>query len=127
MKASTVAQPRWEAWDNWRRPLLLATVLASGCQQLEPGWQEGTTEAEAALAGTASAWREAAMNRRWQNRPLSELKLAMGEPRLLMQIPGGGNPPGFAAVYGVDQATGCIDSFALFHGRDPLIRVYHCR
>ena len=71
--------------------------------------------------------REAAMNRRWQNHRFSELKSVLGPPRLVMTIPAGGNPPGFAAVYGQDPVTGCIDAFAFVHDTDPLIRVYHCR
>lgn len=71
--------------------------------------------------------READMNRRWQSHRLSELKAALGQPKLLMGIPGGGNPPGFVAVYGLDPASGCIDAFALVYDTDPVIRVYHCR
>jgi hypothetical protein len=76
---------------------------------------------------TASRSRERAMNQRWQNRPLSQLVAARGEPRLLLNIPGGGNPPGFVAVYGPDPATGCLDAFALLYGADPEIRSYYCR
>jgi hypothetical protein len=71
--------------------------------------------------------RESAMNTRWQNRPLSELIAALGEPPLIMSIPGGGNPPGFVVVYGLDRLSGCIDAFALVYGSDPTVRVYHCR
>lgn len=67
------------------------------------------------------------MNQQWQSRRLSDLKAALGTPRMLLNIPGGGNPPGFVAVYGRDAATGCIDAFALLPGTDPVIRVYHCR
>lgn len=67
------------------------------------------------------------MNRRWQNRRLSELRSVLGTPRMIMNIPGGGNPPGFVAVYGEDKASGCIDAFAFVYGGDPVIRVYHCR
>jgi len=126
MKASAMVCPGW-ASGHWHRPLALVAVLAAGCQHLEPEWREGTSEADAAAAGTTAAWREAAMNRLWQRRPLSELKFAMGEPQLIMQIPGGGNPPGLVAVYGRHRDTGCIDAFALLYGTDPVIRVYHCR
>ena len=67
------------------------------------------------------------MNGQWQDRRYSELVATRGEPLLVLNIPGGGSPPGFAVVYGLDPLTGCIDSFALVHGRDPTIRIYHCR
>lgn len=70
---------------------------------------------------------EAAMNQQWKNRPLSQLVTEMGHPKLLLTIPGGGNPPGFAAIYGRDPATGCLDAFALVYARDPIIRSYYCR
>jgi hypothetical protein len=71
--------------------------------------------------------REVNMNRRWQNHRLSELRSTLGQPQLLMSIPGGGNPPGFVAVYGQDALSGCLDAFAFVYGEDPIIRVYHCR
>jgi len=60
--------------------------------------------------------REAEMNRRWRNQPLSEL---------VAGIPG--NPEGLAVVYGLDVASGCIDAFAFTEADDPVIRLYHCR
>jgi len=78
-------------------------------------------------AGTAPREREEAMNARWKNRSYSELVGALGQPLQLLNIPGGGNPPGFAAIYGRDPASGCIDAFALVYGSDPMIRVYYCR
>lgn len=108
-------------------PALLLALLAGGCETARREWREGPTQEQAAKSGSAPVRREYAMNQRWQNRPLSELKAALGEPQVVMQIPGGGNPPGFAAVYGADPTTGCIDAFAFFDGDDPVIRVYHCR
>jgi hypothetical protein len=75
----------------------------------------------------ARSEREAAMNREWQNRPLAELLHAYGQPQMVMNIPGGGMPPGFALVYGRDPASGCIDAFAVGSGSELVIRVYHCR
>lgn len=71
--------------------------------------------------------REAAMNQRWQNHHYSELLAALGTPARVMNIPGGGNPPGFVAVFPRDGASGCIDAFALMYAADPIVRVYHCR
>ena len=67
------------------------------------------------------------MNGQWQHRHFSELVATLREPLLVLNIPGGGNPPGFAVVYGRDALTGCIDAFALVYGRDPTIRMYYCR
>ena len=67
------------------------------------------------------------MNRYWQNRRYSELVATLGQPRMLLNIPGGGNPPGFVAVYGTDPVTRCVDAFAMVYGSDPLVRVYYCR
>ena len=69
--------------------------------------------------------REAEMNRRWRNQPLSELVAAMGQPVRVMGIPC--NPEGLAVVYGLDVASDCIDAFAFTEADDPVIRLYHCR
>ncbi|HXE48629.1 MAG TPA: hypothetical protein VN663_09680 [Ramlibacter sp.] len=104
------------------QPLVSVIALAvAGCQfpwALDDG---------AARGGNAPREREQAMNARWKNHSYSELVGALGPPLQLLNIPGGGNPPGFAAVYGRDPASGCIDSFALVYGSDPMIRVYYCR
>lgn len=67
------------------------------------------------------------MNRDWHNRRFSELKATLGQPLLLLEIPGGGNPPGFVAVYRSQPESGCIDAFAFVYGDDPVFRIYHCR
>lgn len=95
-------------------------ILGVGCAHLGTG--RGDVAGEA-----AGQSREFAMNQRWQNRPMSQLVAALGEPKLLLTIPGGGNPPGFVAFYGLDPATGCIDAFALVYGADPAVRAYYCR
>jgi len=71
--------------------------------------------------------REAQMNREWQNQTLAELLRDMGPPRLLLDIPGGGTPPGFVLVYPRDTGTGCLDTFAVMYGREPRVRLYQCR
>src|SRR4051812_20745779 len=70
--------------------------------------------------------READMNREWQNRPLADLIRVLGRPRMVMNIPGGGMPPGYAVVYGPDPDTGCIDAFAIAERGNPVVRAYHC-
>jgi hypothetical protein len=96
-------------------------MVGAGCTHLGAG--HGEKEA----GDAAGQSREFAMNQRWQNQPLSRLVDALGKPKLLLSIPGGGNPPGFIAFYGLDPATGCIDAFALVYGVNPAIRAYYCR
>lgn len=108
--------------------VLVLTLVSAGCQQvqLERTLHDGPPTG-AGGGASSKLRREWAMNQQWQNRHFSELAAALGEPLLIMQIPGGGSPPGFAAVYGRDPATGCIDAFAFLNGGDPIIRIYHCR
>jgi hypothetical protein len=110
------------------RFLLALSFLVAGCQLPLERQRADEPPPSANVAGNgARLRREAGMNERWQNRSFSELVSAMGQPLLVITIPGEGNPPGFAVVYSQETASGCIDAFALFHGRDPTIRIYHCR
>lgn len=108
--------------------VLALSFAASGCQHLieDTSFDNPTCEVGCDIA-TSRPGREVVMNRLWQNRRLSELRAKLGPPLMIMGIPGGGNPPGFVAVYGEDPVTGCIDAFAFTHGGDPMVRVYHCR
>jgi hypothetical protein len=102
--------------------VFLLTLAVAGCQQFPWALDYGQPS-----ASSETRERERAMNTVWKNRSFSELVAALGKPLLIMSIPGGGNPPGFVAVYGDDPATGCIDAFALVYGSDPMIRAYYCR
>ena len=112
------------------RSILLLTCLAlvSGCAEI---LREARTAEQQTAIDRESArlrhGREAAMNQRWQNHHYSELVAELGRPARVMSIPGGGNPPGFVAVFEKDRASGCIDAFALMYAADPIIRIYHCR
>ena len=102
-------------------------ALACGCAQT-PLQPPPLLDLRARYYGLQSReGRETAMNQLWQNRRYSELVATLGQPPRLLSIPGGGNPPGFVAVYGRDPTTGCIDAFAMVYGSDPRVRVYHCR
>jgi hypothetical protein len=110
----------------WALPLFATVLAVTGCRELlVDASREGP--ARNATSGEPRGAREISMNRQWQNRRLSELIAEMGPPTLFMTIPGGGNPPGFAAVWGLDRASGCIDAFAFLPASDPIIRIYHCR
>ena len=102
-----------------------ALLLLSACQQFAIDASEHPRFGASNLA--ARQGREDAMNTQWQNQHLSQLVAARGQPMLVMNIPGGGMPPSFVVVYGMDPGTGCIDAFAVSHDRDPRIRIYHCR
>ena len=109
------------------RVCVAALVLAgAGCANVERAAREEPQRASPGDGGMREQ-REAEMNRRWQDRPLTHLVAALGKPKLTMNIPGGGNPPGFVVVYGEDGSTGCIDAFAVNSGREPRIRLYFCR
>ena len=100
------------------RLLLPAWALALAACQSVP--------APADPARAAIAAREAQLTDQWKSHRYSELIAARGRPLRLLDIPGGGNPPGFVAVYPRDPASGCLDAFALVYGPDPLIRAYRC-
>jgi hypothetical protein len=111
-----------------RHAALLALALAAAsCADLEGAVRNDGPESRPGPA--ARYQRELEMNRQWQNRPLSDLVANSGKPKLTMNIPGGGNPPGFVVVYGLDDRTGCIDAFAINAGttREPTVRIYYCR
>lgn len=67
------------------------------------------------------------MNQAWQDHTVQQLLQAKGPPRVLLDIPGGGNPPGFVMVYPRDAATGCLDTFAVVFGAESRVRSYQCR
>ena len=106
---------------------LALALAAAGCAALEGAVRSGGPDARQGVA--ARYQRELDMNRQWQNRPLSDLVASSGKPQLTMNIPGGGNPPGFVVVYGLDARTGCIDAFAINAAvtREPTVRIYYCR
>jgi hypothetical protein len=123
-----VAGPRARVRRASRAACAIALALAAaGCADLE---RTARSSPHPVSQGTAARYqREIDMNRQWQNRPLSELVASAGKPKLTMNIPGGGNPPGFVVVYGVDDRTGCIDAFAMNAAvkSEPTVRIYHCR
>jgi hypothetical protein len=96
-------------------------LLASGCSIDPP------LPAPPAPPRSSRAAREAEMNAHWQNHPVAEVLQALGPPRLLLDIPGGGNPPGLVLVYPRDTDTGCVDTFAVMYGTPVRVRLYQCR
>ena len=130
MKGASPSQWEDRGFASRRRMLfmLVFTLGAAGCQPLQLEHAQRDDAYTTALGSAAARQRrELAMNHEWHDRRYSELVAALGKPRLILNIPGGGNPPGFIVVYGSDPQSGCIDAFALMDGRDPTIRIYHCR
>jgi hypothetical protein len=95
--------------------------LAAGCS-IDPRWQGAP-----APLPTSRMARERQINDEWQNHTLLELIDRWGPPRQMLEIPGGGNPPGFVLVYGRDEGSGCIDAFAVMYGPVTRVRIYQCR
>lgn len=122
MSVQSRSKGRQPAPHGHTPPWLLAlALLGTGCQELP------RERAREVGDGADRNLRELQMNERWQWRPMSELVATLGEPVLVMNIPGGGNPPGFAVVFHQDRASGCIDAFAMMPARDPVVRNYYCR
>jgi hypothetical protein len=105
--------------------VLVGVVLAVGCATA-PAWLSPEDQL-AALLQASRTDRERKMNHEWQNHSFAELVKAKGAPRLLLDIPGGGNPPGFVMVYARDPATGCLDTFSMAYGPRTVVRSYQCR
>lgn len=104
-----------------------ALLLLAACQHAPVPSDEAPGSALLVHSVAARQAREYAMNSVWQNQTLAELIAAKGRPTMVLHIPGGGNPPGFVVLYGVDRTTGCVDAFALTQETDPRVRIYHCR
>jgi hypothetical protein len=109
-------------------PGLALALAAAGCACVDDA-ADRQTRAAPGFDLAARGERELEMNRQWQNRPLADLVATAGQPQQTVNIPGGGTPPGFVVIYGVDQRSGCIDAFAINAGstREPTVRIYYCR
>lgn len=110
---------------KWPAGMLLLAFIAAGCENAHRIPRE--YHPMAAANDPLRMQRDREMNSRWQNRPLSELLGTLGTPQTVLTIPGGGNPPGFAVIYGIDARSGCIDAFAVNIESNPQVRMYVCR
>lgn len=96
-------------------------LLAGGCS-VDPTWAPAPQQMR-----VSRAERERRINAEWQNHTLRELVDEWGPPSRMLEIPGGGNPPGFVMVYRRDEGTGCLDAFAIMYGEVMRVRGYLCR
>ncbi|MEH6826406.1 MAG: hypothetical protein V7629_21165 [Motiliproteus sp.] len=108
------------------RPLIVTLAvlmlgLMSGCAATP----EELAAYKAAMPGGQG--QEQVMRKRWMDKPYRELVAHMGREGLVMDIPRYGWPPSSAVVYGYNEATGCVDSFLVMHGEEPMIKDYFCR
>lgn len=100
----------------------MLAVLAAGC-----GIDPLADSAPQPLLSAGRAQRERQLNEDWQNHTLRELVDRWGPPWRMLEIPGGGNPPGFIMVYPRDEGTGCLDTFSIMYGPVTRVRGYQCR
>jgi len=98
-------------------------LLAAACAT-DPRWAIAPQPEPVRVSRAA---RERQVNDAWQNHTMRELVDDWGPPRQLLDIPGGGSPPGFVLVYPRDEGTGCIDAFAVMVGDVIRVRSYQCR
>jgi hypothetical protein len=96
-------------------------LLVAGCS-MDPRWAD--TPGPLPVSHDA---RERQINAAWQNHTMRELVDDWGAPRQMLDIPGGGNPPGMVLVYRRDAVTGCLDTFAVMYGDVMRVRSYQCR
>lgn len=105
--------------------LLAFSVFLVACNAV----QKRPSDAKKSVLSSAYARQahERAMQSKWEGKPMKELVAAMGEPQMIMSIPRYGWPPSAAVVFGVDQATGCVDAFLVVAGEENKVYNYFCR
>jgi hypothetical protein len=109
-----------------RNASLVATLVVVGFTSLS-GCAPNPVGDTAYAAAVSQTGREAAMRKRWADKPYRELVKERGHEGLVMDIPRYGWPPSSAVVFGIDDASGCVDAFLVVHGKEPLIKDYFCR
>ncbi|WP_207062002.1 hypothetical protein [Motiliproteus sp. SC1-56] len=105
--------------------LLLSTVLTlllHGCAVSE----RGPVPIKVDPRAKARLDREASMQAAWIGKSIFEVEASLGEPEMILQIPGTGTSS--VMVYGVlDTGSYCIDAFRVAHGASPTVTNYFCR
>ena len=71
------------------------------------------------------------MGARWRGQPYAALLQAMGQPRLVMRIPGDRPLPSLAVLFGrEDEPLACADAFTIVQNEDGgawTVADYFCR
>lgn len=72
--------------------------------------------------------REAQMRERWEGHLYAELVKEMGRTGKSMSVPNKWGESRSVIVFGInDPLSGCIDSFGVINGNEPIIDNYSCR
>lgn len=72
--------------------------------------------------------REAQMRERWAGRLYADLVAEMGRTGESMTVPSKRGETRSAVVFGInDPLSGCVDSFVVINGDEPIIGDYYCR
>ncbi len=106
---------------GWGFKVVAMAVLSVGCAQLP------VPEASGSFASVRQE-REAQMRARWAGHLYAELVAEMGREGASMTTPNAQGEPRSAVIFGVnDPLSGCVDSFVVINGDEPLIGNYYCR
>ena len=99
---------------------IMATLLMS-CSWIP---KPGTTDSFA----SARQGREAQMRERWEGRLYAELVKEMGRTGESMTVISKRGETRSVIIFGInDPLSGCIDSFGVINGDEPIIDSYSCR
>lgn len=108
--------------------LLFAAQLGGCAAHLNDEKEQAKTSHRALVSGMMRAQREKIMQSQWGGKSYAALTEALGEPTMVMSVPGRSDHS-TAKVYGIlDQGSQCIDAFTVvtFTG-EPVITHYFCR
>ncbi len=72
--------------------------------------------------------REVLMRSRWTGRLYVDLVADMGRDGVSMTTPDSSGQTSSAVIFGInDPISGCVDSFVVINGDEPIIEDYYCR
>lgn len=98
----------------------MATLLMSCTWVPKPETTDSSASARQA--------REAQMRERWEGRLYAELVKEMGRTGKSMTVPSKWGDIRSVIIFGInDPLSGCIDSFGVINGDEPMIDSYSCR
>jgi hypothetical protein len=108
---------------------LLTAALLGGCAaHLNDEKEQAKISQRVLVSGMMRAQREKIMQSQWAGKSYATLTEALGEPQMVMTVPGRSDHS-TAKVYGIlDEGSQCIDAFTVvtFTG-EPVITNYFCR
>jgi hypothetical protein len=108
---------------------LLCATLLGGCAAHLNDEKEHTAASQRVLVhGTMRAQREKIMQSQWAGKSYAALTEALGEPKMIMSVPGRSDHS-TAKVFGIlDEGSQCIDAFTVVTSSgEPVVSHYFCR